>query len=696
MAHLIVKLLDSTELAYVDGVNTEFTGPMAIAWQAVVAVFPSAGLLRLFDGLEGDELAALMARAQTYGERETPRLDVYFQLVVDDALASAVTAAIEAMPEVELVYEQPPVVTTCIDPLQPSANPLSAGASYLLPGPDGVGGGLAFLTPGGSGDGVNFADMERGWLLTHEDLAAAGIVMVSGVMDPLQADHGTAVLDVVLGQDNDVGLLGIVSDVHAIVSSGLRSGGTYSPAAAIIDLAKQLGTGDVLLLEQQFEDSPGQKVPLEWRKAERDAITTAVNAGMVVVEPASNSERLLDTIPAENGVHFLDRTVFDSGAIMVGVAQNAAAPGGGHARRPGAGHGNRLDCYALDGPHSTASSSSNNAYHAPGQPVGATFNATSAASAIIAGAVCAFQGMALALTGAKWTPWTLRSAFSDATNGTTSPDDIGVMPDLWSLSTLLASGMIGPDLLAAQLSDGVWLTIGQARDLIYVGKGDVVSVENSTGSYDVWRVDRQSTGDPIPGVIALASATIPGFDGGHRLSYWGKGQILDWVPTTGAYRLWRYDRSTHTFAPAPTTSGTWSTIRSGHELVYIGRDLVLDWVPSTKGYRVWAIDRSVTSGDPLSNQPTSAATWISIGSGHKLIYLSEDRLVDWVPATGNYRLFSIDYTPGKDPVPGPARLNATFPGIAATERMFYIDGNRLITWDPPTGRYRLWRLDASA
>lgn len=695
MVQLIVKLVDTSDLPYVDGVEQEFTGLMASAWQAVVALFPEAGLRRVFSNFDRDGLDALREEAQTNSASEMPRLDAYHFLVVDDALAGAAIAALEAMPDVELVYEQPPIALPCIDPLQPAANPLVAGASYVASAPDGVGGGLGFVTPGGSGDGVTFADMEGGWLLSHEDLAAAGVAMVSGVMDANAMDHGTAVLDVVVGQDNALGLLGLASDVHGIVGGALRADGQTRPADAIGDLTKELGPGDVMLLELAWAPPEGQ-APLEWKKAERDAITLAVGKGIVVVEPASNSDRFLDTIPAENGVHFLDRTVFDSGAIMVGVALNATAPAGGHARRPDAGHGNRVDCYALDGPHSTASSSSNTAYHAPGQPVGPTFNATSAASAIIAGAACAFQGMALAMTGAKWTPWTLRSAFSDAANGTASPDDIGVMPDLWSLSTLLTSGIVGPDLLAAQLSDGFWLTINQARDLVYVGKGDVVSVENSSGSYDVWRVDRQSTGDPIPGITPLATATIPNFDTDHRLSYWGKGQILDWVPSSGAYRLWNYDRATHTIAAIPATSGTWSTIKSGHELVYIGRDLVLDWVPSTKGYRVWAIDRGVTSGDPLSNQPVSAATWISIKDGHKLIYLSGDRLVDWVPVTGNYRLFSIDYTPGNDPLPGPARLNATFPGIAASERMFCIDGNRLITWDPPSGRHRLWRLDASA
>jgi len=45
----------------------------------------------------------------------------------------------------------------------------------------------------GEGDGIQFIDIEGGWRLDHEDLAAAGIALLSGlnVEDPA---HGTAVL----------------------------------------------------------------------------------------------------------------------------------------------------------------------------------------------------------------------------------------------------------------------------------------------------------------------------------------------------------------------------------------------------------------------------------------------------------------------------------------------------------------------
>lgn len=142
--------------------------------------------------------------------------------------------------------------------------------------------------------------------------------------------------------------------------------------------------------------------------------------------------------------------------------------------------------------------------------------------------------------------------------------------------------------------------------------------------------------------------------------------------------------------------GTWSTIGAGHELVYIGSDEVLDGVPSASTYRVFGIDRADT-GDPLPGPSRTSGTWSSINAGHQLVWLSKDNLLDWVPASGDYRLFRLDRLPGVDPVPGPARIHANFTaqGIEANERMVYVDGNRLLTWKPAVpSRYRMSRLSA--
>src|SRR5579872_3397629 len=126
---------------------------------------------------------------------------------------------------------------------------------------------------------------------------------------------------------------------------------------------------------------------------------------------------------------------------------------------------------------------------------------------------------------------------------------------------------------------------------------------------------------------------------GHELVYLGKGVVLDWQPLTGAYRLWQYDSSltgaVDPFSIDAITSGTWSSIRTGHKLVYLGPvgggstpDRVLDWEPGTGHYRLWIYDRSVTGkGDPLPGSPVTQGTWASVHVGHELISLEGGRVL---------------------------------------------------------------------
>jgi subtilisin family serine protease len=100
------------------------------------------------------------------------------------------------------------------------------------------------------GAGIRFIDLERGWTLNHEDLAAAGITIMSGVNQDFHG-HGTAVLGEVVAVDNTRGGVGIAPGATGRVVSQWRNASTYNTAAAILSAANGMSAGDVLLLEAQ-------------------------------------------------------------------------------------------------------------------------------------------------------------------------------------------------------------------------------------------------------------------------------------------------------------------------------------------------------------------------------------------------------------------------------------------------------------
>ncbi|RYH37496.1 MAG: hypothetical protein EON54_19225, partial [Alcaligenaceae bacterium] len=60
---------------------------------------------------------------------------------------------------------------------------------------------------------------------------------------------------------------------------------------------------------------------------------------------------------------------------------------------------------------------------------------------------------------------------------------------------------------------------------------------------------------------------------GHRLLYIAQDMLLDWIPTTGAYSLWKVDRAARNGSdplPAAITSGRWIDIPPTSDLIYLG------------------------------------------------------------------------------------------------------------------------------
>jgi hypothetical protein len=299
-------------------------------------------------------------------------------------------------------------------------------------------------------------------------------------------------LGIVCGVDNEAGIVGIAPNVSSVyISSRVLSPDvtdqyleTLSYADAILAAADQMPPGGVMLLPLQTDgrrESVGgklyvQHVPVEVEPATFDAIEHATSLEVIVVEaagngvavkendkwvnPDPNDEQIggvdLDELKDINGKYVLNRDkqghFKDSGAIMVGAALAEAVPRDlprAHNRAdrrynvlfsPSAGtgsnYGSRVDCYAWGQKVFTA------ATVLPGKPPNPppperryrTVPATSAASAIIAGAALCVQGVHQEWKGRPLTPEEMRAALSNPDTGTPQatevPGKIGVMPDL--------------------------------------------------------------------------------------------------------------------------------------------------------------------------------------------------------------------------------------------------------------------------
>jgi microbial collagenase len=318
--------------------------------------------------------------------------------------------------------------------------PLRNHQSHLDPAPVGINAEYGWKFKGGQGEGlVKFIDIEQGCILNHTSLAVTTFP-TTGVICNGSREHGTAVLGVVMMNDEQNRGIGITPKVKGHMISVWRSKGKIDVPDAIITSLDYLAYGDILLLTiLRYETLENRRsLPIEFHDGVFEAIRTATDRGITVIEAAGNGDNYSRTgINLDNfecdGIQVFNRSeknFVDSGAIMVGAA-TASVP---HLRMRHSNYGNRVDCYAWGERVVTAGS-----YPKSSGSLLDTFTqrfcGTSSAAAIVCGAAIAVQSICEENLGFRLSPRELRDILSNESYGTSSAngtylDKIGVMPDL--------------------------------------------------------------------------------------------------------------------------------------------------------------------------------------------------------------------------------------------------------------------------
>ena len=406
--------------------------------EQVTRLIPGKQLKRLFTSVKPKRISELTNKAMELdAQYKPPNFLNYFGLECrNEAEAKRIANRLSREDAVALTY----IETVSADPPSPNkfSNPLSPYQKYLNPAPLGIDARYAWQFRGGNGDGnIKFIDIEQGWIFDHEDLKVNQLPC-TGLSHYEHKDHGTAVLGVIMMQDNKIGGIGITPKAKGYVVSQWRQDGTFNTADAIMAAIGHLDFGDILLLEAETFDVNTDNIwPVEIMDANFQAIRLATAVGIIVVEAAGNGMDLtgndLDFFADHHGQTIFNRSndhFKDSGAIVVAAASGRLP----HTRINYSNYGSRIDCFAWGEDVATAGSFP----HSSGPSTDSyseDFSGTSSASAIIAGAVIAVQGIVDANFGFRISPIQMRNILSNKINGTNSAnghrvDKIGVMPDL--------------------------------------------------------------------------------------------------------------------------------------------------------------------------------------------------------------------------------------------------------------------------
>ncbi len=340
--------------------------------------------------IEASQLREIRAKAASRADNITlPDLALYFNIeVAPDATPDEKLRLINELNRLEAVelafFEPVPKL-----PMAPTPN-WESNENYLDPAPMGIDARYAWSAPGGKGETVKVIDIEGNWVESHEDLrggTSSFHIAGSKINDPTWWNHGTAVLGEIAADSNSFGMTGIAFNVDL----GTVSIGSMDLATALITAANNSDTGDIILIELQYEGpNGGAYVPAEYFQDIFDAIVTVTAMGRIVVEAGANGAQNLDDT-ALYGQLFNPDYRF-SGAIMVGAANSVHIP------EWFTSYGQRIDVHGFGSGVYTLGygdlyGTDTTTYYT------AQFGGTSSASPIIVGACAALQGIHKAIHG---------------------------------------------------------------------------------------------------------------------------------------------------------------------------------------------------------------------------------------------------------------------------------------------------------
>lgn len=446
---IVIRFLPDSDARVREGRLVSLTGADLTVVESIVARF-SGSLEPRFPQREL-ALDELRARAEARSGQSLPDLNLFATLHLpheeneEAALArlKEILAQLRGSGPVAEAWPDPIVIPASqVDPRSAASGSngttpdFSTLQGYLYNAPTGIEAATAWAFPGGRGQGVDVIDHERGWLWSHEDLKDPFFETGGNNLE----HHGTAVIGVLVGQHNGLGINGIVPDVRI----GSVSLDDFSVPGGIAEAIAHLDPGDILLMEYHC-GGPSGFLPCEWLSDIFAAIQVATAAGIIVVEPGGNGENHLDD--PLYGKAF-DRRVRDSGAIMVGAGTPTGLSGEWFTN-----YGTRLDLHGWG--RSVVTTGYGDLYGtSEEQFYSADFKGTSSASPIVAGAIASLQGQAVALFGAPLTAGLAEEILGMTGSPWSGNHQIGERPDLAAARSRL---LLGYGDLSIEVRDGLTL-----------------------------------------------------------------------------------------------------------------------------------------------------------------------------------------------------------------------------------------------
>jgi hypothetical protein len=234
----------------------------------------------------------------------------------------------------------------------------------------------------------------------------------------------------------------------------------------------------------------------------------------------------------------------------------------------------------------------------------------------------------------------------------------------------------------------------QPRELHALGDGYVLEWLPQTGAHRVWIVG----GEKPLGADAAIDGVLP-LTGGHVLVSLGGLRVLDNQVLFSEWQLRSVSvgRGPRGNVLATTVkAGSWSTPTWGRDMMILDDDHLLEWWPGDGHYLVRRYDRANESDAPFTTTTFAGTNKDLLLRGARLVNLGGHRLLEWIPHLGTYRVWSYAFDTNRGDIFGADPLaEGRWDGLGKDDELLVVAANRILVWQRSTGHVSLRELPAT-
>jgi hypothetical protein len=178
-----------------------------------------------------------------------------------------------------------------------------------------------------------------------------------------------------------------------------------------------------------------------------------------------------------------------------------------------------------------------------------------------------------------------------------------------------------------------------------IGKRRVLLSQTDKPNVSIFTVNDSAAPGGNVLLSTLGDSVLEEGSAGHGFVRLTDEYFLDYRSGSGVYNVHHVDETARDTAKVITGTefhGTHLALRRGARIINLGQNRILEWVPVTGDFRVWSFSLQPGQAEIFGDRPLATGHFSDLTPNHELVVVAPDRVLVWERNTGHLELRVLD------------------------------------------------------